>query len=186
MARLLLALMLGAGAAFQLPHRPARTVLRSAATDVTGTKFEEEDEKKNPQRRPGHQVKGMRGRPGDGGAPAGHPRAPGGCPRLTWAEEIRSIAAQRRVRVHVGAQAGSGPTGGFPSGSMVGFAIEEESGRPIFCFASMSGHTKNLGVLRVPFPEPVTERKKIKDAIVGLSKQCAAIAAAAEEEKAEA
>ena len=46
--------------------------------------------------------------------------------------------------------------------------------------------TGSKGVLRVPFPEPVTERKKIKDAIVGLSKQCAAIAAAAEEEMAEA
>ena len=341
MARLLLALMLGAGAAFQLPHRPARTVLRSAATDVTGTKFEEEDEKKNPQRRPGHQVKGM---PEVDPETAARQQAirehQEGCPRLTWAEEIRSIAAQPAGFACMSTvQAGDGPTGGFPSGSMVGFAIEEDSGRPIFCFASMSGHTKNLvkdarcsltvtesafegaadaravftgevnvikdtdedaaarktylashpgafwanfgdfkmyrmdeildvsfvggfaraggvtvdeymeasvdpclafaapvmahmnddhasslkqyvevlvgaapvksaemkrldrfgmdvriedeatgskGVLRVPFPEPVTERKKIKDAIVGLSKQCAAIAAAAEEEKAEA
>ena len=32
-------------------------VVRS--TDITGTKFEEEDETKNPQKRPGHQVRGM-------------------------------------------------------------------------------------------------------------------------------
>ena len=30
------------------------------STQVTGTKFEEPDEKKNPQRRGGHQVKGMK------------------------------------------------------------------------------------------------------------------------------
>ena len=33
----------------------------------------------------------------------------------------------------------------------------------------------STGVLRVPFDEEVTERKKIKDAIVALSKKCAEI-----------
>ena len=33
---------------------------RLLSTQVTGTKFEEPDEKKNPQRRGGHQVKGMK------------------------------------------------------------------------------------------------------------------------------
>ena len=32
---------------------------------------------------------------------------------------------------------------GFPSGSVVGFAAGAD-GRPVFCFAGMSGHTKNL------------------------------------------
>jgi len=32
---------------------------------------------------------------------------------------------------------------GFPVGSVVGFAVDER-GRPIFCFSSMSAHTKNL------------------------------------------
>ena len=35
--------------------------------------------------------------------------------------------------------------------------------------------TGSTGVLRVPFDEEVTERKKIKDAIVALSKKCAAL-----------
>ena len=37
------------------------------------------------------------------------------------------------------------------------------------------------GILRIPFESPVTERKDIKSAIVGLSKKCAALKAAAEE-----
>ena len=36
--------------------------------------------------------------------------------------------------------------------------------------------TGSKGVLRVPFPEPVTERKDIKNAIVALSQECAKIA----------
>jgi len=42
--------------------------------------------------------------------------------------------------------------------------------------------TKSTGVLRVPFLDPVTDRKGIKDAIVQLSKEVAARQAAADEE----
>lgn len=40
----------------------------------------------------------------------------------------------------------------------------------------------NWGVLRVPFEEPVTERKKIKDAIMSLSRKCAQIQKEQEEQ----
>ena len=131
-----------------LPSRQSprvRVVLRSAAADVTGTKFEEEDEKKNPQRRPGHQVKGMA--PVDEEtakrqeAMRAHQEA---CPRLSWAEEIRTMAAQKGGFACLSTfQSGGGAISGFPSGSMVGFAVQDD-GLPIFCFAGMSGHTKNL------------------------------------------
>jgi len=111
---------------------------------VTGTKFEEEDETKNPQRRPGHQVKGMAPVDEETAAKQAKIREhQESCPRLSWAEEIRAIAAQPRGFATLSTVASAGDIAGFPSGSVVGFATSDD-GRPIFCFAGMSGHTKNL------------------------------------------
>ena len=144
-----LILMAAAAVAFRSPaSRPVlRVRLGSAATDgVTGTKFEEEDEKKNPQRRPGHQVKGMAEvDPETAKKQEAIRDHQSNCVRMSWAEEIRTIAAQKEGFACLSTvQAGEGPTAGFPSGSMVGFTVEPDTGRPIFCFSAMSGHTKNL------------------------------------------
>ena len=110
---------------------------------VTGTKFEEEDETKNPQRRPGHQVKGMQ--PVDEETAARqlkireHQEA---CQRLSWAEEIRTMVAQKKGFGVLSTVSTKEPILGFPTGSIVGFA--EHEGYPIFCFSTMSAHTQNV------------------------------------------
>mmetsp|Transcript_11687 Transcript_11687/g.36036 ORF Transcript_11687/g.36036 Transcript_11687/m.36036 type:complete len:344 (-) Transcript_11687:41-1072(-) len=126
----------------------AATRVRSAATDgVTGTKFEEADEAKNPQKRAGHQVKGMKEVDPETAARQEKIREhQSGCARLSWAEEIRTIAAQTKgfASLSTVSCAEGSPIAGFPSGSVVGFATLPETGAPIFCFSAMSGHTKNL------------------------------------------
>ena len=67
------------------------------STQVTGTKFEEPDEKKNPQRRGGHQVKGMKEvDPETAKRMEAVREHQSNCPRLPWADEIRTMAAQPR------------------------------------------------------------------------------------------
>lgn len=124
---------------------PATLTLSSQTTDgVTGTKFEEPDEVKNPEKRGGHQVKGMA--PPD---PETMKRMEAvrdhqsNCPRLPWADEIRTITAQPRGFAALSTVSCAPGIEGFPSGSVVGFATLPD-GTPIFCFSSMSGHTKNL------------------------------------------
>ena len=64
---------------------------------MTGTKFEEPDEKKNPQRRGGHQVKGMKDVDPETAKRMEAVRDhQSNCPRLPWADEIRTMAAQPR------------------------------------------------------------------------------------------
>lgn len=111
---------------------------------VTGTKFEEEDEKKNPARRPGHQVRGMGEVDPETAAKQQKIREhQEGCPRLPWAEEIRTIMAQPKGFAVLSTQSSNPETAGFPVGSIVGFSTDAK-GRPIFCFSGMSAHTKNL------------------------------------------
>lgn len=118
---------------------------QAESTDaVTGTKFEEEDEKKNPSRRPGHQVRGMGEVDPDTAAKQAQIREhQEKCPRLTWPEEIRTIMAQPKGFAVLSTLSRKGETAGFPVGSIVGFATDEQ-GRPIFSFSGMSAHTGNV------------------------------------------
>ena len=61
------------------------------------------------------------------------------CPRLPWADEIRTMAAQPRGFASASAVSCAEGIAGFPSGSVVGFATLDD-GTPIFCFSAMSGH----------------------------------------------
>lgn len=128
--------------AFSPARMTPRVVLRSQADSVTGTKFEEEDEEKNPTRRPGHQVRGMASVDEETAARQAAIRAhQEKCPRLSWAEEIRTLMAQKEGFAVMSTM--SVKTPGFPSGSVVGFAVDD-TGRPVFSFSGMSSHTKNL------------------------------------------
>jgi len=62
--------------------------------------------------------------------------------RLSFAEEARTLVDSAVSGVISTLSARSG-TEGFPSGSVVFFAADEE-GRPVFSFSSMSGHTVDL------------------------------------------
>ncbi|KAJ8609351.1 hypothetical protein CTAYLR_009286 [Chrysophaeum taylorii] len=119
-------------------------VARYSSDAVTGTKFEEEDSTKNPERRPGHQVKGMEAVDEETmkrqAAIRAHQEQ---CPRLSWAEEIRTMTAQKAGFAVLSTVAQKEGIEGFPSGSVVGFAVDD-AGRPIFSFSGMSSHTKNL------------------------------------------
>lgn len=66
-----------------------------------------------------------------------------GCPRLSWAEEIRTILAQPKGFATLSTVSSNKKTEGFPAGSIVGFATDEK-GCPFFVFSNMSTHTKNL------------------------------------------
>lgn len=115
-----------------------------AADTVTGAKFEEEDEEKNPTKRPGHQVKGMGEMDPETAARQARVRAhQEGCQRLPWADEIRTIMAQPKGFAVLSTVAKKESIKDFPVGSIVGFAVDEK-GRPIFCFSGMSSHTGNL------------------------------------------
>lgn len=114
------------------------------ADTVTGTKFEEEDEKKNPSRRPGHSVKGMPQVDPETAAKQMRIREhQEKCQRLPWAEEIRTIMAQKDGFATISTVSCNPAITGFPTGSIVAFATDEK-GRPIFVFSTMSTHTKNL------------------------------------------
>ena len=119
--------------------------LKAEASDtVTGTKFEEEDEKKNPTRRPGHQVKGMGEVDPETAARQARVRAhQEGCQRLPWAEEIRTMMEQPKGFAVLSTFAKKASIKDYPAGSIVGFAVDDK-GRPIFCFSGMSSHTGNL------------------------------------------
>ena len=129
-------------------HHALRTSpppLRSSGDTVTGTKFEETDEKKNPEKRPGHAVKGMPEVDPETAAKQARIREhQDGCARLSWPEEIRTLMAQPNGFATLSTVHSAKGCEGFPLGSKVGFAVEDGSGLPIFCFSAMSAHTKNL------------------------------------------
>lgn len=123
-----------------------RTVTRHAesADTVTGTKFEEEDETKNPSRRPGHAVKGMPEVDPETAAKQARIREhQDKCTRLSWSEEIRTLMAQKDGFATISTVSCNPSIEGYPTGSIVAFATDEK-GRPIFVFSAMSTHTKNL------------------------------------------
>ena len=94
---------------------------------VTGTKFEEPDEKKNPQRRGGHQVKGMKEvDPETAKRMEAVREHQSNCPRLPWADEIRTMAAQPRGFASLSTVSCAEGIAGFPSGSVVGFAALDD------------------------------------------------------------
>mmetsp|Transcript_10031 Transcript_10031/g.30002 ORF Transcript_10031/g.30002 Transcript_10031/m.30002 type:complete len:342 (-) Transcript_10031:27-1052(-) len=148
MLRLALTLSLANALRPALRTRARLTALRSAQTDgVTGTKFEEEDIKKNPQQRGGHQVRGMKEMdPETAKRQEAIREHQSNCPRLGWPEEIRTLMDQKLGFASLAtiASVEGSPVLGFPSGSVVGFAARPSDGAPVFCFSAMSGHTKNL------------------------------------------
>eukprot|EP00614_Pseudopedinella_elastica_P032463 CAMPEP_0172615438 /NCGR_PEP_ID=MMETSP1068-20121228/59236_1 /TAXON_ID=35684 /ORGANISM="Pseudopedinella elastica, Strain CCMP716" /LENGTH=353 /DNA_ID=CAMNT_0013420581 /DNA_START=52 /DNA_END=1113 /DNA_ORIENTATION=+ len=129
-----------------LLHGPStRTSLKSSQGDtVTGTKFEETDEKKNPEKRPGHQVQGMPEVDPETAAKQERLREhQASCARLSWPEEIRGIMAQAGGFATLSTLHSKEGLEGYPLGSIVGFAVDDE-GYPIFSFSGMSAHTKNV------------------------------------------
>lgn len=62
--------------------------------------------------------------------------------RLSFAEEARTLVGSAISGV-ISTLSARGGTEGFPSGSVVFFAADEQ-GRPLFSFSSMSGHTVDL------------------------------------------
>jgi len=139
---------LGAGAQARSTARPfLRSVTCQAADKMTGAKFEEPDEKKNPQKRPGHSV---------GGSEIDKPVDPEvarkreiirehqeKCQKPTWAEEIRTIMQQKEGFGIVSTNSHKPALAGFPLGSVVGFAVDDK-GRPFFSWSGMSAHTQNV------------------------------------------
>jgi len=114
---------------------------------VTGAKFEENDPKKNPQSRPGHSV---------GGSEIDTPVDPEvarkreiirvhqeGCPKPSWAEEIRTIMSQPEGFAVLSSNSHKPALQGFPLASVVGFAVDE-AGHPFFSWSGMSAHTQNI------------------------------------------
>ena len=61
--------------------------------------------------------------------------------RLSMAEDARSLVAYSTGYAVLSTL--SSAVEGYPSGSLVGFATDEQ-GLPVFCFSAMSGHTKDL------------------------------------------
>lgn len=64
-----------------------------------------------------------------------------GAARLSQAEDARSLVAYNSGYAVLSTL--SSQVEGYPSGALVGFA-QDERGLPVFCFSSMSSHTKDL------------------------------------------
>jgi hypothetical protein len=64
-----------------------------------------------------------------------------GAARLSMAEDARSLVAYSSGYAVLATQ--SSALEGYPSAALVGFAVDE-AGLPVFCFSSMSSHTKDL------------------------------------------
>ena len=143
MAKILpLALLLYTGAHGFAP-RPAAVLRRSAALlrsngdTVTGTKFEETDEKKNPEKRPGHAVKGMPEIDPETAAKQARIREhQDGCTRLSWPEEIRTLMAQPNGFATLSTVHSAKGCEGFPLGSKVGFAVEDGANHFVISLAA--------------------------------------------------
>jgi putative heme iron utilization protein len=76
-----------------------------------------------------------------------------GAPRLSNAEETRSLLQYSTGFATLSTL--SKQFEGFPSGSVVGFAPDEQ-GLPVFCFSAMSGHTQDLLVAPDGSPASLT------------------------------
>jgi len=124
----------------------ARGLSMQARDSVTGEKFEETDEAKNPGKRPGHSVAGSavdqaNVSPEVKLAQQRVQEHQAGCPKLSWPEEVRTIMAQKSGFATISTI--STKLEGFPMGSTVGFAVDSK-GRPFFSFSALSAHTQNL------------------------------------------
>ena len=104
-----------------------------------------QDEAKNPSKRPGHAVAGSAANvnvsPEVKLAQERVQLHQAGCPKLSWAEEVRTIMAQKSGFATISTM--SNKHEGFPLGSIVGFAVDSQ-GRPFFSFSALSSHTQNL------------------------------------------
>lgn len=121
-------------------HGGARVAGRSFA--LSSTKDKEEKEEKEESSGGGHQVKGFP-------EPSEEDKLfmetlkkhQDGAAKLTFAEEVRSLLAYSSGFGVISTNSGSDE--GYPAGSVVGFAVEDD-GNFIFCFSGMSGHTQDL------------------------------------------
>lgn len=106
----------------------------------------DQDEAKNPSKRPGHSVAGSAADTSNVSPEVKLAQQrvqdhQSGCPKLTWAEEVRTIMAQKSGFATISTL--STKHEGFPMGSTVGFAADSK-GRPYFSFSALSAHTQNL------------------------------------------
>ena len=63
-------------------------------------------------------------------------------PKLDHATDVRTLIQYNHGFAVISTQSKAHP--GYPSGSVVGFAPDAETGRPVFIFSGMSGHTQDL------------------------------------------
>jgi len=73
-----------------------------------------------------------------------------GAARLSQAEDARSLVAYSTGYATLATL--SSAVEGYPSNALVGFAVDD-SGLPVFCFSSMSSHTKDLLAAEKPGTE---------------------------------
>lgn len=116
----------------------APRVIKTAATTRL---FSSEEKKTNT----GHQA------PGSSSAPALSPEDEkiitafrehqAGAARLTMADEVRTLIDQSIGYGVIGTNSDGFP--GYPTGSVVGFALEDD-GKPFFSFSTMSAHTRDV------------------------------------------
>lgn len=62
-------------------------------------------------------------------------------PKLSHAEDVRTLVAYNHGFAVMSTNSKSNP--GYPGGSVVGFAVDDE-GRPLFIFSGMSSHTQDI------------------------------------------
>jgi putative heme iron utilization protein len=106
--------------------------------------------------------------------------------KLDWAAEIRTLV-QYNTHGFAVMSTISKSDPGYPSGSVVGFAVEETTGRPVFLFSGMSTHTQDI--LATPQCSLTVAAKDFKgaaDARVNLMGTCTRIRNADEIEQAKA
>lgn len=105
-------------------------------------------------------------------------------PKLDWATDVRTLIQYNHGFAVMSTNSKSNP--GYPGGSVVGFAPDEE-GRPLFIFSGMSTHTQDL--LADPRCSVTIASKDFKgaaDGRVNLMGTCQLIKDAEEKEKAKA
>lgn len=63
-------------------------------------------------------------------------------PKLDWATDVRTLVQYNHGFAVMSTHSKAHP--GYPGGSVVGFAVDEPAGRPLFVFSGMSTHTQDL------------------------------------------
>lgn len=63
-------------------------------------------------------------------------------PKLDWATDVRTLIQYNHGFAVMSTHSKAHP--GYPGGSVVGFAVDEPAGRPLFIFSGMSTHTQDL------------------------------------------